>query len=150
MFCVFLNGCIIPWPHVKQTCGPICGNVMIGKPNNPIEGAHIEVRYPDGGTRTTETNEYGFFHFPEKKRFHWGVLFGVALNHSLPIDDYIHTFSAVTIEANDYEKLIIYPDFFREQEKQYDQNILYLNLEDAGCPPVYLDRKTEVMKQVQE
>ena len=70
-----MGGCIVPFPHVKKTCGPIEGTVVDARTNIPISNATVRAYYPDGGDRSTRTDEAGKFRFAAKCRFHWGFRF---------------------------------------------------------------------------
>lgn len=115
VFVLFGSGCIIPFPHVKQTCSAIRGIVVDETTRQPIENASINIYYPDGGSRKTKTDPRGYFAFSTKYRFHWGVLFGVALNHSLPFDEYRNGFSSLVIEADGYIESYLYEEYAREE-----------------------------------
>lgn len=129
--CLFLtSGCIIPWPHWKQTSGSLCGRIVIEDPNQPVNKAELEIQYSDGGHRETTTDEYGFFYFPEKKRFCWGILFGVALNHSLPLKDCVGRIESLHIEADDYDVVLDQPEDWRSRVIQPESDS-YLG--NAGC-----------------
>jgi len=133
------GGCIIPFPHVKKTCDPLCGNVVDSDANHPIKNATIEIRYPDGGCRKTNTNEYGSFYFSKKTRFHWGILFGVALNHSLPFDCYHEGFTFLKVDAEGYETLLVYPKYVRNVcDKPERMDILFLEYPYADCHDIGL------------
>jgi len=105
-----LTGCVLPLPHIKHTCGTIDGTVIDEHSRQPIKDAEVKVSYPDGGQRKTQTDAAGRFHFPSKHRFHWGYVFGVALNYSLPNDCGWFAFSTVTIEAEGYESILFCAD----------------------------------------
>jgi len=130
---VFLNGCILPIPHFKKTSGPLCGYIVTHDPNVPVTNAHILVSYPDGGFRETTTNEQGYFSFPKKIRFHWGVMIGIALNYSLPYDMYINTYSELTVNADGFNERYIFPEYYKEVFGN-DPNAFYSDLTD--CPEI--------------
>jgi len=132
-----LNGCIIPYPHFKETCGPLCGYVATEDSNIPIENALVEAYYPDSGHRKTYTDSSGYFSFPQKNRFHWGILFGVALNHSLPTDDYIDAYAELNIKAEGYDERFVYANWRGFPKKLDDPNYIYLNhMEMVECPRI--------------
>lgn len=153
VFVLFCSGCIIPFPHVKKTCSAIRGIVVDETTKQPIENASINIYYPDGGSRKTKTDPKGYFAFSTKYRFHWGVLFGVALNHSLPCDHYINGFSSLIINADGYEESCLYEEFVREEyARRYPElNILQPKImyqDDAMIyPAILIPRKDN---QVQE
>ena len=103
------SGCILPVPHVKRTCHPVAGTVLDGRTRVPVADAAVHICYPDGGQRTTRTGPAGRFRFPAKHRFHWGYLFGVALNYSLPYDCGWFDFTAVTVDAPGYRPVRFLP-----------------------------------------
>jgi len=81
------TGCVVPWPHMRTTWGPIRGRVEAVGTRATVRGATVEALYADEGRLTATTGEDGCFALPTKERFCWGILFGVALNHSLPHDN---------------------------------------------------------------
>lgn len=85
--CAGCGGCIIPLPHTRTTWGPISGRVEDASSHTPLSGAVVEAHCADGGHLTSKTGPDGAWCLPEKQRFCWGILFGVALNHSLPHDN---------------------------------------------------------------
>ena len=126
----FCSGCVIPCPHIKQTCGPVNGMVMDDVEKTPIANARLSIAHPDGGKRTTKTDANGYFSFPAKYRFHWGILFGVALNHSLPFDGYAPGFTSLDISAEGYTMRTAYSDFWRHpDDRVYDPSVLYLKVD---------------------
>jgi hypothetical protein len=104
------SGCIIPFPHIKQTCGSIEGIIVDQETRSPIVNAHVKVLYPDGGTKEAKTDEDGMFYFSSKHRFHWAFVFGVALNYSLPYDLRWCDFQIIMIEADGYFPVCFFPD----------------------------------------
>ena len=78
------TGCILPLPHMRTTWGPIDGHIEEAGSRGPVANAEVEVLYADGGRETTTTKNDGSWSLSAKKRFCWGILVGVALNHSLP------------------------------------------------------------------
>lgn len=139
----FCCGCIIPCPHIKQTCEPVNGIVVDEADKTPVENARLSIAYPDGGKRTTKTDTNGHFSFPAKHRFHWGILFGVALNHSLPFDCYAPGFTVLNISAEGYTMRTAYPDFRRHPDVRVDDpGDLYLKvgLLEGLYIPLYNDR----------
>jgi hypothetical protein len=106
---VSVGGCVIPFPHIKQTSGPVEGVVVDGVTGEPLQGATVCVAYPDGGTREALTDTAGRFRFGSKHRFHWGYVFGVALNYSLPYDCGWHDFNYVVVEADGYRPVAFSP-----------------------------------------
>lgn len=118
------TGCIIPLPHVKTNCMPIEGNVVQENGVKPVPNAQVEIQYQDGGSRKTQTNQYGGFAFPEKKKFYWGILFGVALNHSIPSKGcFEFGFSTIEIQADGYDPVRILSDEYGESQIQPDASI---------------------------
>lgn len=103
------TGCILPFPHVKQTCGEIQGHVVDAKTKLPIQQAKVSVCYPDGDDRSTSTDAGGNFHFGSKYRFHYAVVIGIALNYSVPYDMGWNDFSVITIDAPGYQSICFYP-----------------------------------------
>ncbi len=123
------TGCIIPLPHVKSTCSAIEGNLVQDNSVIPIPNAHVEIKYQDGESRQTQTNQYGGFAFPEKQKFYWGILFGVALNHSIPSNDCIEVgFSTMEIHADGYESVRVLSELYGDAQSQPDLSITELNL----------------------
>ena len=107
---LMLSGCIIPFPHVKKICAEIEGKVIKEGTEVPIQSAEINVKYCDGKYRKTLSDTNGEFHFPPKHCFYWGILFGVALNHSWPLDECCGgNFSKMDVTAEDYLSVRIYP-----------------------------------------
>ncbi len=85
--CFGSAGCIIPFPHTQTTWGPITGRIEDAASYAPISAALVQAHYADGGQLKAATQTDGAWRLPAKQRFCWGILFGVALNHSLPQDD---------------------------------------------------------------
>jgi hypothetical protein len=112
------SGCIIPCPHFKQTCSEIQGIVVDEQTKAPVSNASININYVDGGSRETKTDQKGYFLLSPKYRFHWGILFGVALNHSLPFDEYMGSFSEITIEAEGYEQGCLYEKWRQDRHPE--------------------------------
>ena len=106
--CAALGGCVLPIPHVKKTCGTIEGALLDGDSLRPVEDAKVQAYYPDGGHREKRTDAAGRFDFGSKYRFHWGYLFGVALNYSLPYDIGWWDFSVLTVDAPGYEPICLF------------------------------------------
>lgn len=137
---LFCSGCIIPYPHIKQTCGPVNGIVVDDVEKAPIANARLSIAYPDGGKRTTKTDANGYFSFPAKHRFHWGILFGVALNHSLPFDGYVPGFTVLNVSADGYTMRSVYPDFRRHLHDRVDDPcVLYIKVDswEGSFIPLY-------------
>lgn len=103
------TGCILPVPHIKQTCGRTDGVVIDAVSHRPVHSAELVVRHPDGGEFKARTDDAGRFSFPAKHCFHWGYLFGVALNYSLPYDCGWFGHAGMTVEHADYNPAYVVP-----------------------------------------
>lgn len=99
---VVCTGCIVPLPHIKKTCGPIQGTVVNEETKSPVQGAELNIYYPDGGHRRAFTDGAGEFRFSSKYRFHYAYVIGIALNYSLPYDLGWYGFTAITVKADGY------------------------------------------------
>jgi hypothetical protein len=144
------TGCIIPLPHVKSTCNAIEGNLVQENGVIPIPNAQVEIKYQDGGSRTTQTNQYGGFAFSEKKKLYWGILFGVALNHSIPSNDCIeYGFSTMEIHADGYDPVRILSELYWRAQDQPDLSIVELKLKPEFTVDVMRYSNVKLKKKAQ-
>jgi hypothetical protein len=119
-FCLLLplaaGGCILPFPHAKQTSGPICGELIDPETEEPLAGACVVAAYADGGQARTTSDAQGRFYFSEKRRWHWGVMLGLGPaggpeSMSLPIDWGWAGVREVWITAPGRATLVLIPKF---------------------------------------
>ncbi len=118
------SGCVVPFPHVKQTCGPVDGKVVDSRTGRPVCGATVRIRYPDGDARETHTDDQGRFEFGRKYRLHWGVMIGIALNYSLPYDIGWFDFSDILIEAEGHRTVVFKPSPDHDWSEEYVQSCI--------------------------
>ncbi len=84
MLAAGMGGCVLlPIPHVRMVCGPICGTVVDAQTGQPIEAAVVQADYPGRAVRTVQTDAQGEFRLPARYRFHYAYLLGV-ISYSLP------------------------------------------------------------------
>lgn len=111
------TGCLIPLPHVKEICPAIEGRIVSDIDSKGIEGSHIKALYPNGKTKHTVTDKYGFFRFPAESSFYLGILWTPALSHSIPYDCCVYGYADLEIEAKEYKTTYVCPlsNSFREE-----------------------------------
>jgi len=114
-----VSGCPLPFPHVKEISPPVSGRVIDQNTLVPVPGAQVKISYLDGKSCSTVTDSDGNFRLPSKYRFYYGILFGVALNHSIPADDDIMRISTLDISASNYIPVHI------SSECYYDPNACF-------------------------
>lgn len=90
-----LTGCVIPVPSVSTIATRCEGRVVDARSAAPIPNAVVKIEHtrrvfleghppPVTQTRTVQTDPEGRFKLPPTRQYHWGYLFGVALNYPLP------------------------------------------------------------------
>lgn len=90
-----LTGCVIPFPSVSTIATGCDGRVVDARSAVPVPNAVVRIDhttrvFPEGypppvtQTKTVQADSEGRFKLPPTRQYHWGYLFGVALNYQLP------------------------------------------------------------------
>lgn len=89
-FLSLVAGCAIPIPHTTEWAPEMSGRVLDAATGDPIAGVSLEYAWTHGAeddepieTFVTSGSD-GSFDLPALKQRHWGYMFAVALNYSLP------------------------------------------------------------------
>ncbi|MFM2167774.1 MAG: hypothetical protein RIS79_2145 [Verrucomicrobiota bacterium] len=92
---LFLSGCVIPCPSVSTVATGCDGTVVDARSATPVPNAVVRISHtrrvfnegqppPVTQVKTVRTGNDGRFRLPPTRQYHWGYLFGVALNYRLP------------------------------------------------------------------
>jgi len=92
---LFLSGCVIPFPSVSTIATGCYGTVVNARSAAPVPNAVVKISHtsrvfseailpPVTQVKTVQTGNDGQFRLPATRQYHWGYLFGVALNYRLP------------------------------------------------------------------
>jgi len=110
-----LTGCVIPIPSVSTIATGCDGTVVDARSADPVPNAVVKISHTrrvfSGGVsppitqvKTVRTGNDGRFRLPPTRQYHWGYLFGVALNYPLPYPKRFAPDRLLKVEAS-------HPDF---------------------------------------
>lgn len=83
-------GCAIPFPHTTEWAPELSGQVMDAETGEPVEGVCLRYVWTNGVEDdgpievSAKSDALGHFVLPALKQSHWGYMFSIALNYSLP------------------------------------------------------------------
>ena len=114
VFCALVaSGCVVPFPSWTEVAPALSGTVTDATSGQTLSSVTVTHKFDEEIHRKVYTNQNGRFTLGELQQFHWGYLFGVALNYPLP---YWKVFPGMAVETDLYATCPGYRPYHRKME----------------------------------